>query len=118
MNPTEYIEEAVRTESCDWNIIRSRLEDIKAIRALHATIGISDEAGELLEMTKKSIFYGREYTRDQWIDEMGDVMWYMAILADVHDVSFEEILRRNNEKLRARYPDKQFDAEKVGGSHD
>ena len=37
--------------------------------------------------------------------ELGDIAWYLAEIATALDVPLEEILERNLEKLRARYPE-------------
>lgn len=39
------------------------------------------------------------------IDELGDLMWFIAEFCDVLHVSVEEVAERNIDKLRARYPE-------------
>lgn len=76
----------------------------------HAIIGLVTEAGELMDQVKKIKIYGRDPDRANLIEEAGDLMWYMAVLADSLDISFEEIWEKNIAKLASRYPDK-FNAE-------
>ena len=45
------------------------------------------------------------------IDELGDVCWYIAEIANVLDVPFEEVLIKNIEKLKKRFPN-GFEVEK------
>lgn len=73
-------------------------------------MGAVTEVGELMDAIKKSKIYGRSLDRVNLVEEMGDVMWYFAILADELGVSFEEIWEKNINKLRQRYPEKYSDA--------
>ena len=42
---------------------------------------------------------------DKLIKEIGDVAWYIAEIATALGVTLEDVLTRNIEKLKARYPD-------------
>lgn len=75
-------------------------------KLLHAVIGLSTESGELLDQIKKVIFYGKELDRTNIKEEIGDLMWYMAILLRELDLNLEDILEININKLKARYGDK------------
>lgn len=68
--------------------------------ALHANLGIMGESHELVNAT----------TRDEVLDEGGDVLWYVAKRFREHGITFEEAFEHNIDKLRKRYPDK-FDIE-------
>jgi NTP pyrophosphatase (non-canonical NTP hydrolase) len=41
--------------------------------------------------------------------ELGDICWYLAQACMALDITFEEILQMNYEKLSARYPEGSFD---------
>ena len=82
----EYVKLAIRTESiphialitneaqtAEWN-------NTKTVRLLHAALGICTELAELSEAEG-------EQSRVNWVEEIGDVFWYLAIADDV--VSFE-----------------------------
>lgn len=73
---------------------------------LHAAMGIGTEAGELLDAFKRKLFYGKPLDVVNVKEEVGDIMWYIAILLRELDLDFEEILQLNIDKLRARFPDK------------
>jgi len=73
---------------------------------LHGALGISTEAGEILDAVKKSIFYGKPFDLINLQEEIGDCFWYLAILAKEAGMSFEDIMAQNIAKLKARYPDK------------
>ena len=103
----DYIEQAIRTESADFEAIARRLTGTEeSMRLLHAAMGIATESGELLDMLKKRFFYGKPVDRVNAIEEMGDLCWYMAIACDVLGVSFEEIMAINIAKLKKRYPER------------
>ena len=97
---------AVRTEA---PIDLQRFQDPESLRQLHAAIGISTEAGELVDAFKKAFFYGKDLDRVNVLEEVGDLMWYVALLLDSMGEDFEKILQTVISKLQARYPEK-FDA--------
>lgn len=73
---------------------------------LHLVLGLVGESGEIAEKFKK-------WVRDQDCDEsqidrediakeLGDVLWYVAVLADYLDLSLDDIARANLDKLASR----------------
>lgn len=78
---------------------------------INGVMGLCGEAGEAIDVVKKYLAQGHELDRDKLIKELGDVAWYLAETATALDVSLEEVLERNLEKLRARYPG-GFDAQR------
>lgn len=109
MNTTEYIKNACKTESNDFNQIGARISDEGTIRLMHGAIGLTTEAGEFIDALKKHVFYGKELDRVNLKEEMGDMFWYLAIIADELDVDFSEIMNTNIKKLKARYGEKFSD---------
>jgi len=70
-----------------------------------AAMGLAGETGEVVDLLKKVLFHGKPLDvalRDKLILEMGDVLWYYALLAYLIDVPLEEIMRRNVVKLMER----------------
>lgn len=112
MQTTEYIKNAIKTESRDFDAIGTRLQEVENQRLLHAGIGLATEAGEFLDALKKHVFYGKDLDKVNLREEMGDIFWYCAIIADQLDVDFSEVMERNITKLKARYGDK-FTEEKA-----
>lgn len=107
MKMQQYIHEAVVTESLDLSAIMGRIvTHPRIIRLLHSGIGLATEGGELLDALKKHIFYGAPLDTINLKEEMGDLLWYIAIALHEMDWSFEEVAQVNINKLRARYPDK------------
>ena len=81
-------------------------------RLTTAGVGLAAESGEFLEIVKKMVFQGKPWTddnREHLIVELGDVMWYVAQACMALDVSFDDVVERNVEKLKARYPGGEFD---------
>lgn len=106
MNSSQYISDAIRTESTDFEAMNTRLSSDGTKRLLHAGFGLSTEAGEFLDALKKHIFYGKELDRVNLKEEMGDLFWYLAIACDELDVEFESLMKTNIAKLKARYGEK------------
>lgn len=71
----------------------------------NAAYGLNGEAGEVIDLLKKHEFQGHDLPDDKLIDECGDVLWYCALLADALGFSLEQVMNRNIDKLRKRYPD-------------
>lgn len=112
MNSSDYIKNAIKTESVGFEAIENRLSQKGMFRLLHAGMGLSTEAGEFLDSLKKHIFYGKPLDKINLAEELGDLFWYCAIVADELGVEFEPIMERNIEKLKARYGDR-FNEEKA-----
>lgn len=93
----KYIEDANKTNSRPGTDLIARL---------HGVIGISTEAGELLDNYKKQIYYGKEPDAINVEEELGDLMWYIAIAVKTHGLNMNNILAKNIAKLKVRYPDK------------
>lgn len=115
---TEFVDSVTSKASQDPSAFIARIAELQAQgcpmhRLLTASIGMSAEAGEFLEIAKKIAFQGKPYTEDNIEHlkiELGDIMWYVAQACISLDVSLDEILDRNISKLGARYPEGTFDA--------
>ena len=78
---------------------------------INAVMGLCGESGEAIDIVKKHLAQGHELDREHLIKELGDIAWYLAEAAHVLGVDLEEVLQRNIDKLRARYPE-GFDTKK------
>ena len=74
-------------------------------RMLDALFGLCGEAGEVMDAYKKYRFQGHESYKDGMIIEASDCLWYLAKLADVLGVTLGEVMERNIEKLKKRFPE-------------
>ena len=73
------------------------------IDMLHAALGLSTEAGELLDVIKKQLFYGTIPSTVHLKEELGDILWYVALAASQLNTTFDELMDINTQKLRQRY---------------
>ena len=66
-------------------------------------------------MVKKILLQGKPYNEDNIFHmkrELGDIMWYLAQACMALDISFEEVIEMNIEKLSARYDKGSFEVYK------
>jgi len=101
-----YIDLALRTESQDFDIIAQRMSMPVYIRLQHAAMGLTTEVGEFTDALKKWLFYGKELDTTNLKEEIGDILWYLAIACETLSTTFEKEMTRNINKLSARYPEK------------
>jgi NTP pyrophosphatase (non-canonical NTP hydrolase) len=78
---------------------------------INGVMGLCGEAGEAIDIVKKHLAQGHELDREALIKELGDIAWYLAETAYALEVPLEEVLQRNIDKLKSRYPE-GFDPEK------
>jgi NTP pyrophosphatase (non-canonical NTP hydrolase) len=72
--------------------------------AVNAALGLAGESGEVAELVKKEIFQGRAYDPARMLEELGDVLWYLDCMAEVHGFTLADVAEANVARLRARYP--------------
>ncbi len=69
-------------------------------------MGVSGEAGEVLEKWKKIVAYKEGIITPEDLKELGkelaDVVWYIAVLASSLDLNFDDIMQENLKKLADR----------------
>lgn len=82
---------------------------------LNASLGLSGEVGEVNDIIKKYMYHGHKLDYDmkeKIILELGDVCWYVALMAwAINKTKFEEVLNKNITKLDKRYQG-EFSTEK------
>lgn len=71
---------------------------------INGVMGLCGESGEAIDIVKKHLAQGHELDREHLIKELGDIAWYIAETATALDVTLEEVLSQNIEKLKKRYP--------------
>lgn len=70
---------------------------------IHAVLGISGEAGELLDGIKKAAIYDKPIDLENVIEELGDLEFYMEQLRQRLGITREQTLAANIAKLSKRY---------------
>lgn len=78
---------------------------------LNGILGLSGESGECADIVKKHLFQGHELDEKHLAEELGDVLWYIAVTAFSFGYDLDEIAQMNVDKLLKRYPD-GFDAQR------
>ena len=110
IDSSNYVEKAKRTDSVNFAEIRQRVNaSDKTIKLLHAGLGMSTESGEFVDVVKKYLFYGKQIDETNLVEELGDLLWYVAVACDALGVELEKVMHLNIEKLKARYGDKFTD---------
>lgn len=71
---------------------------------IHAALGLTGEAGEFADCIKKHFFYGRELDRENAAEELGDILWFVALACETLGISMADVAGENIAKLRKRYP--------------
>ena len=123
MQGKEYQDLAMRTndgkatdrmiEKCNLKINEVgvfKSDDIDLGGIFNACLGLSGEVGELNDMIKKWIFHEKPFDEVHAKKELGDVLWYVAMMCHSFGWDLDEIMQMNVGKLKARYP-KGFDVE-------
>lgn len=113
----EFVDEVTSQPSKNHEAFIYRLQELEGQgfpteRLLTAAVGMSAEAGEFTEIIKKMIFQGKPVTEENLFHlkrELGDIMWYVAQACIGLNISLDEVLVMNVEKLSARYPEGTFD---------
>jgi NTP pyrophosphatase (non-canonical NTP hydrolase) len=74
-------------------------------------MGLAGEVGECVDVLKKYIFHDHSLDKGKLALELGDVLWYLTALCNALEIPLKEVIDKNVEKLRKRYPD-GFSSEK------
>lgn len=102
MNLDKQFDEMTLALAKDGQQIINELTPEKA-DLLHMAVGVSGEAGELLDAVKKAVIYNKEMDLVNIVEELGDLEFYMSKIRQIVGVTREEILKQNIDKLSIRY---------------
>ena len=72
---------------------------------INGVMGLCGESGEAIDLVKKWLAQGHALDREKLAMELGDICWYVAETATALDLSLEDIMSANIEKLKRRYPE-------------
>lgn len=95
MNLNEYQNEVMRTAATDKD---------PTLQLAVLALGVAGEAGEVADLIKKHVGHSHELDRFKLAKELGDVLWYVAALAQAAGFTLDDVAKGNVMKLRARYP--------------
>ena len=74
------------------------------MRVMTAGLGLAGESGEVCDILKKHFRHGHPLADEKLVEELGDVLWYIAEIASAYGWDLEAIALGNLAKLRRRYP--------------
>jgi len=96
MNLDEFQHAALRTINPSLN---------EQDRLVDASVGLVEEAAELLGLVRKRVFQQRVVDQERLTEELGDALWCLAVTAHMLGIPLSRIAEANQEKLRRRHPD-------------
>lgn len=116
----EFVKQTTSAPSLNYPVLSARLSELEASGAnvtqlMTAAFGLTAEAGEFTEVVKKIFLQGKPYTEENVFHmkrEIGDIMWYVAQACMALDISLDDVIQMNFEKLSARYPEGSFTIER------
>lgn len=77
----------------------------------HMAMGVSGEAGELLDAIKKKTIYQKELDKENVVEELGDIEFYLEGIRQQLCITREECLHHNIMKLSKRYENLKYSNE-------
>ncbi len=112
----EFVKSVTSPASTDINALIDRMkeldgEGVKLTHLLTFALGASSELGEAVEIVKKCLLQGKQFDENaRWhlLIEISDVLFYIAQFCIAMDVTFEDVMAINYEKLSKRYPEGTF----------
>lgn len=119
MTPREYQNKSMRTrdDQASIRLVNAVMNDPEKAQIITACMGLSGEVGELVDIFKKHIFHEKPLDDEHAVKELGDVLWYIALLCDAMGWDLETVMEINVRKLEERYPD-GFDIDKANHRKD
>lgn len=86
------------------------VSDMTSIKGhmVHMALGISGEAGELVDAVKKYAIYNKPLDRENVIEELGDLLFYIAGMCNSIGIKLDTVMYHNQKKLQKRYPNKRY----------
>jgi NTP pyrophosphatase (non-canonical NTP hydrolase) len=76
-------------------------------RRLLAGFGLAGEVGEVTEPVKKWAWHHMPEPNVAHMEkELGDVLWYLTLMASTFGLKLNDIMEANAAKLKARYPER------------
>lgn len=82
-------------------------------RLCNWVMGAVGESAEIMEHLKKVVFHDHPIDTELIEEEVGDALWYLAILCEECGISLGEAARKNIAKLTKRYPNGFSEADSI-----
>ena len=110
MQGIDYQKLAMRTNDGNHSIrLQNALDENRFLRdvpeLLNGCLGLAGECGEFLDMVKKWIYHEKPLDEEHLQKELGDVLWYAAMICKAMKWDLDVVMAKNIAKLKARYPE-------------
>lgn len=110
MIASEYQKQAMRTNDhkSSYRLIKFTNppeQRFDMCQLFNATLGLSGEVGEFNDALKKMIFHERSFDENHLREELGDILWYIALISDTFGWDLGLIMHDNICKLEQRHPE-------------
>ena len=104
-------QKGVMMELRDYQFLANRTAKDLGFRdgLIHAALGVTGESGEFADAVKRVAIYEGVPDRANMVEELGDLLWYIAYACEVLGEPLEIVARDNIEKLKKRYPEAYSD---------
>ena len=89
----DYQEQACRTAK---DLTKEKMDQ-------YCCMKLAEEVGELSGMIAKHYYHGKEFDKENCLEELGDLIWYIANIAKANGFTMSEIATCNVEKLKKRH---------------
>lgn len=95
MEHTDYLESYARfVDECQWESVKDD--------TLWGVVGLVSEVGELAQMVEKGVRKGKNYIQEDYVSELGDILWHVTNLCNHLGVTVDQVMEYNVQKLVAR----------------
>ena len=88
----------------EYQKVAMRMATEKCKNIYNVALGLNGEAGEFADKVKKQKFQGMPENKDSLIEELEDIVWYIALGAETLGVALKDVFKINIDKLCKRYP--------------
>lgn len=82
--------------------VQSGMNEFPALQSF-AVMGLNEEAGEVAGLACRECWKKIPMPRYKWLEELGDVLWYLTAATMAKGLTLEELWQYNVEKLEGRY---------------
>ena len=117
MNFNEYQEKASKFDTFSYETFIKEGAKVNHLGMLEKVLGLAGESGEACDKIKKLIRDNNgevsEEKKKELVKELGDILWYLAMVSKYLGMEFSKVAEMNIEKLQDR-----FERNKIHGSGD
>ena len=117
MNFNEYQEKASKFDTFSYETFIKEGAKVNHLGMLEKVLGLAGESGEACDKIKKLIRDNNgeisEEKKKELAKELGDILWYLAMVSKYLGMEFSKVTEMNIEKLQDR-----FERNKIHGSGD